>query len=223
MRAARRKEHAFLERGPQGNMLVPIEMDSLRQTLIQAGRLSVLLGVLCSALPSARAEDELLRGPHPFIKDNELTLHAGYSDGLGENARGLRVQGDYSYRLGQTLWFDIQIAVVNGRCHVNDTTCSTGQANAADIVSGAAWKFQTNLPVVPYVKVDGGPIFLFPESTRSVFGLLARGGIGAHYYFFDWFGVGAEFTSSVGLFFPNSGSTRAIGSLDANLGVALQF
>jgi hypothetical protein len=174
---------------------------------------------------SAQAEEELLRGPHPFIKDNELKVHAGYSAGLGDNVRGLRVQGDYLNRLAQTLWLDIQMGVVSGRCRVNQAVCSSGSGNGVDILGGAAWKFQTNLPIVPYAKVAIGPIFLFPDNTRSAGGILVRGGVGAHYFLYDWFGVGAEITSAWGVAFfaADSHRTGSLGSVDINLGVAVQF
>ena len=173
----------------------------------------------------AQAEEELLRGAHPFIKDNELTVHAGYSAGLGDNMRGLRVQGDYLNRLAQTLWLDIQMGVVSGSCRSNQTVCTNGSGNGVDILGGAAWKFQTNLPIVPYAKVAMGPIFLFPDNTRSAWGLLVRGGFGAHYFLYDWFGVGAEFTGAWGVAFFDADSHRtgSLGSVDINLGVALQF
>jgi hypothetical protein len=189
------------------------------------GSTLILFALLGGFASSAKAEEELLRGPHPFIKDNELLAHAGYSAGLGDNVRGLRVQGDYLNRLAQTVWLDIQMGVVSGSCRANQTACGNGGGTAADILGGAAWKFQTNLPIVPYVKAAAGPIFLFPESTRSAAGFLVRGGVGAHYFFYDWFGVGAEFTGSWGMAFFSGDSqrTRSLGSLDMNLGVALQF
>jgi hypothetical protein len=183
------------------------------------------LALLGASATSAQAEEELLRGPHPFIKDNELAIHAGYSAGLGDNMRGLRVQGDYLYRLAQTLWLDIQMGVVSGSCRTNQIACSNGSGNAVDVLGGAAWKFQTNLPIVPYAKVDLGPIFLFPDNTRSAAGFIVRGGVGAHYFLYDWFGVGAEFTGTWGMAFfaTDAHRTGSLGSVDANLGVALQF
>jgi len=200
-------------------MLLPVR--PLRFTLIAFAAFA-LLGLTAS---SAQAEEELLRGPHPFIKDNELTVHAGYSAGLGDNMRGLRVQGDYLNRLAQTLWLDIQMGVVSGSCKTNQTVCTNGSGNGVDILGGAAWKFQTNLPIVPYAKVALGPTFLFPDNTRSAWGLLVRGGFGAHYFLYDWFGVGAEFTGAWGLAFfaADSHRTGSLGSVDINLGVAVQF
>ena len=181
-----------------------------------------LIGLTAS---SALAEEELLRGPHPFLKDNELTAHAGYSVGMGDNMRGLRVQGDYLNRLAQTMWLDIQMGVVTGSCRTNQTVCTNGSGNGVDILGGAAWKFQTNLPIVPYAKFGIGPIFLFPDNTRSAAGVLMRGGAGAHYFLYDWFGVGAELTGSWGVAFFDADSHRtgSLGSVDFSVGVALQF
>jgi hypothetical protein len=185
----------------------------------------ISLALLGTSVTSARADEELLRGPHPFLKDNEVAAHAGYSAGLGDNVRGLRVQGNYLNRLAQTVWLDIQMGVVSGSCHTSQTACASGSGNAVDILGGAAWKFQTNLPIVPYVKAALGPIFLFPDSTRSAAGFLARGGVGAHYFLYDWFGVGAEIAGSWGMAFfaADSHRTGALGSVDMDLGVALQF
>ena len=183
----------------------------------------VLLPVLASS--SALAEEELLRGPHPFLKDNEVTVHAGYTVGLGDNMRGLRVQGEYLNRLARTVWLDIQMGVVTGSCKSDQSVCSKGSGNGVDILGGAAWKLQTNLPIVPYAKVAVGPVFLFPDETRSAAGILIRGGAGAHYFLYDWFGVGAELAGSWGAAFfeRDSHRTGALVSVDFNVGVALQF
>jgi hypothetical protein len=161
-----------------------------------------------------------LRGPHPFIKDNELTVHAGYGIGLGDMPDGVRVQGDYTYRIGQVPWLDIQMGLLAGACRASGTACG---GKTADILGGLAWKLQTNLPIVPYAKAMAGPVFMFPEGSRGVAGLLARGGAGAHYYPYDWFGLGVEITAAWGLAFPSGGGARNVGGIDANVGVALQF
>jgi hypothetical protein len=192
------------------------------RTFVPTLLILVLVGL---ASTSAGAQEELLRGPHPFLKDDELAVHAGYGAGLGDNIRGLRMQGDYLNRLAQTLWLDIQMGVVSGSCRTSQVVCSNGSGNAVDILGGVAWKFQTNLPVVPYAKLVVGPTFLFPDNTRSAAGMLVRGGFGAHYFLYDWFGVGAEFTGAWGVAFfaADSHRTGALGSVDANVGVALQF
>jgi hypothetical protein len=185
----------------------------------------VISVILLGAISSAHAEEEMLRGPHPFIRDNELDLHAGYSAGLGDSIRGLRVQGDFSYRLGQLTWLDLQMGVVSGSCRTKAIACGNGTGDSVDIVAGAAWKFQTALPIVVHARVDGGPVFLFPDSARSSVGFLVRGAAGAHYFLFDWFGLGAEVGAAWGVahFRASPGHTGNFGSLEATVGVALQF
>lgn len=188
-------------------------------------RVLLALAVVLRAATSAAAEEELLRGPHPFIKTDEVFLHAGYSGGLGDNVSGLRLQGDYSYRVGQATWLDIQMGVVSGSCRSKEIACGDGTGNAVDIAAGAAWKFQTRLPLVVHVRVDGGPLFVFPDSAQSSIGVIFRGGAGAHYYLFDWFGLGAEIAGAWGLGFfrADPSHTGHLGSVEATLGVALQF
>lgn len=187
----------------------------------------VIVTLACAlvvAAPARAADEELLRGPHPFIKDNQVSLHAGGSLGAGDSARGLRVQADFTSRWTQAIWADVQMGVVNGRCRADQSVCGNG-GNTVDIVGGVAWKFQTNLPLVPYARAAAGPTFLFPDGARSVAGFLVRGGVGAHYFLFDWFGLGAEFAGDWGMaFFGNSAHrTGTLGGVDASLGVALQF
>lgn len=208
--------HGFLDLGPCRHMLPSVRR--LGQIVIIT---SILLGT--SSLP--RAEEELLRGPHPFVKENQVSIHTGYSLGMGDNAQGMRVQGDYTYRLSQRVWLDIQMGLVPGTCKTRETVCTKGSGDAVDILGGAAWKFQTNLPIVPYARLNLGTIFLFPDHSHSAWGLLMRGSAGAHYFLYDWFGLGAEIGASVGKVYYSAGerTSAGVGSLDANLGVALQF
>jgi hypothetical protein len=181
--------------------------------------------LLCVAALPAQADEELLRGPHPFIKNDELALHAGYSGGLGDNVSGLRLQGDYSYRMGQVTWLDVQMGVVSGSCRTDAIACGDGTGNSVDIVAGAAWKFQTRLPLVVHVRVDGGPIFLFPDGARSSAGFLFRGAAGMHYFLYDWFGLGGEIAGAwgMGFFRADPKHDGQLGSVEATLGVTLQF
>jgi hypothetical protein len=188
-------------------------------------RIVLGLAVLVAATASARAEEELLRGPHPFIKSDELALHAGLSGGLGDNVSGLRLQGDYSYRMGQVTWFDLQMGVVSGSCRSQEIACRDGTGNSVDVVAGGAWKLQTRLPIVAHLRLAGGPFFLFPDSARSSAGFIVRGAAGAHYYLYDWFGLGGEIAGAwgMGFFRAPPRHTGNVGSVEATAGVTLQF
>ena len=181
--------------------------------------------MLVAATAPARAEEALLHGPHPFVKTDELDLHAGFGGGLGDNVSGLRLQGDYTYRLGQVTWLDVQMGVLSGSCRTKEIACSDGTGSSVDVVAGAAWKFQTRLPLVAHLRVAGGPLFLFPDSARSSAGFLLRGAAGAHYFLYDWFGLGGEIGGAWGMAFFRAEPRHAghLGSVEATLGVALQF
>ena len=183
------------------------------------------LAVLAGTMAPARADEPLLHGPHPFVKTDELALHAGLSRGLGDNISGLRLQGDYTYRLGQITWLDIQMGVLSGSCRTKDIVCTDGTGNSVDIVAGAAWKFQTRLPLVVQVRAAGGPLFLFPDNARSSAGFLFRGAVGAHYFLYDWFGLGGEIGGAWGMAFfrADPRHTGHLGSAELTVGVALQF
>ena len=217
-------------RGPSCEVL-DLRLDRHRLALVRLlCRLPTTLAVILSTLlffvaPAAGEEAELLRGPHPFIKDNELALHAGGGLGLADYVSGLRLQADYSYRLGQVVWLDLEMGLVSGSCHTNEGTCNRGNGSAIEVLAGAAWKFQTNIPLVLHFRAAGGPVFLFPDSTRSAAGIMMRGGGGVHYYLYDWFGLGGEISGAYGFAFfrTTPRHTGDLGSIQATLGVTLQF
>src|SRR6516164_745856 len=61
----------------------------------------LLVGAALSAAlaASARADDNLLRGPHPFLKENDLEAHVLIANGLGSSMSGAKLAFDYGYRL----------------------------------------------------------------------------------------------------------------------------
>lgn len=173
----------------------------------------------------ARAAEELLGGSHPLMKNDAATLHAGYSAGLGDSASGPRLQGDYFHRLNQPVWLDMQMAVVSRNCNFDPVACKSGYGTTLDIAVGAVWQFQTNLPIMPYVKVDAGPLFMFPQNKHAAIGILVRGGLGMHYYFWRWLGVGAEVTGAGGIALIGVGGRAAsgVGDVSATAGFAIQY
>jgi hypothetical protein len=167
-------------------------------------------------------DDELLRGPFPFQKENELSVHAGYALGLGDAASGTRVQVDYGLALQRGPWLDIQMGMVAGRC---SDPCGVGGGQAFDVLAGAKWKYQMKVPAVPYAKLALGPIFMFPANTSNATGLLVRGAVGANYFFTDWLGFGLELSGAWGLAFYDVGAMRTgtLGSIDFMFGTEFQF
>ncbi len=179
-----------------------------------------VIGLLLAALPlfvasRARAEgDELLRGPFPFLNENELSVHAGYAVGLGQAPSGTRAQVDYGLALQRGPWVDIQMGMVAGHCAGD---CGAEGGKSVDVLAGLKWKFQTSVPVVPYGKLAVGPVFLFPDDASNTAGFLVRGAVGAHYFFNHWLGLGAEISGATGY------ASGALGSLDFTLGAEFQF
>ena len=163
---------------------------------------------------------------HPLMKNDAATLHAGYSAGLGDSASGPRLQGDYFHRLNQPVWLDMQMAVVSRNCNFDPVACKR-------VVTAPPWtlqwvpfgQFQTNLPIMPYVKVDAGPLFMFPQNKHAAIGILVRGGLGMHYYFWRWLGVGAEVTGAGGIAFigVDGRAASGVGDVSATAGFAIQY
>lgn len=167
-------------------------------------------------------DDVLLHGPFPFLKENELSVHAGFALGLGDAPRGTRVQVDYGLALQRGPWLNIQMGLVAGQCN---EPCAVGGGQAVDVLAGAKWKYQMKVPVVPYGKLALGPVFMFPANTSNATGLLVRGSVGANYFFTDWLGFGLEISGAWGLAFYDLGAMRTgnLGSLDFLFGTEFQF
>ena len=184
----------------------------------------IAAALLCSA-GAARAEP-LLEGPFPFARDNELSIHGGFAAGFGDTFGGPKAIVDYGYKLNRGFWLDLGVGFLSGMCRPRvDTPECVRTGNSAEVLMGVKWKLRTNVPLVPYAKLQGGLGYQFPDSARSAWGPLLRGGLGATYFFYEWLGVGAEVTASAGRADYEEGSTlsRSLGGLDLTLGAELQF
>lgn len=185
------------------------------------------LGLALAAGTGAARADELLQGPHPFLRDNELSIHGGFGFGPGDAASGTRAAVDYGLNLGGGLWFDLQLAYLSGSCDGLSfaTRCGPDTGDVAEVLGGFKWKFQMDVPVVPYAKLVVGPLFVLPDRARSAIGLLARGAIGGKYFFYDWLGVGAELGLAFGgaAFRDEDMLSGSVGWVDFALGAELQF
>lgn len=187
---------------------------------------SSFAAALAAMAPLRVQADDFLRGPHPFLKENELSVHGGYAVGFGDTFSGIKAMADYGYQLAGSLWLDVGLGFLSGACRPRATEegCGLRSGNAAEVLAGIKWKLQMNVPVVPYAKLSGGLAFLFPDEARDAAGLLARGGVGAKYFFYDWFGLGPEITFAVGYAgYGDAFLARRLIAVDLGLGVELQF
>jgi hypothetical protein len=164
---------------------------------------AAVLGVLVAVVLApgrARADENILRGPHPFLKDNELSVHALLVAGIGHTPGGTKIGADYGYRLGGPAWLNLQLNFQQATCHTPSgaTTCDEPSGRVFETLAGAKLKWATPIPLVPYAKGGVGLAYGFPNGARNNVGAIVRGGGGATYFIFDWLGFGGEFAYSVG-------------------------
>jgi hypothetical protein len=158
------------------------------------------IATLALAAAPARADENMLRGPHPFLKDNELSGHVLLAAGLGNAPSGTKLSFDYGYKLVGPIWLDLQLNLQRGTCHggPDSPICGPDTGDAFETMVGTKWKFPTSVPVVPYVMGGGGLVFVFPDGASSAMGLAVRTAGGANYFFYDWLGLGVEIGFSLG-------------------------
>jgi hypothetical protein len=152
---------------------------------------------------TARAEDNLLHGPHPFLRDNELSIHILVAEGQGDSLSGAKLALDYGYKLSSgsmPVWLNLEINVEHGGCAPmpGSAVCGTDTGDVVETLAGAKWKFATPLPLVPFVKAAAGLVFAFPNGASDAPGLAVRAAGGVNYFFFDWLGLGVEVGVSLG-------------------------
>jgi len=175
----------------------------------------------------ARAAEVMLRGPHPFLKDNEVSARLLFADGIGSAPTGTKIALEYAYKAAHPLWADIQLNLQHGGCQSApaQAPCGVDSGDVVETLGGIKWKWATTIPLVPFVDGLAGMVFVFPDSAQSALGFTARVAGGASYYFFDWLGVGAQAGFSLGRVsytssFPGSPTYSVF---DIGGGVELQF
>jgi hypothetical protein len=190
----------------------------------------VALGLPFGLSGRAQADENLLHGPHPFLKDNELSAHVLLARGAADTPSGTKIALDYGYKLnggGAPAWLALAFNVQRGTCNQVPTTGSCG-LDAGDIyetLAGVRWKFATPLPLVPFVGAAGGLAFAFPNGADAAAGLMVRAVGGANYFFFDWLGIGAEVGYSLGRldYDATFGGSHTYSVLDLGGGLEFQF
>lgn len=192
--------------------------------------LAIVIGALAALSSTARAEDNLLHGPHPFLKDNELSIHVLIAEGQSDSLSGAKLALDYGYKLSTgsaPIWLNLEINVEHGGCDPmpGNTLCGMNTGDVVETLAGVKWKFATPLPLVPFVKAAAGLVFAFPNGASDSPGLMIRGAGGVNYFFFDWLGLGIEVGVSLGRIDYDSTfqGSHAYSVLDLGGGLEFQF
>jgi hypothetical protein len=177
------------------------------------------------AQAQAQAQDNMLRGPHPFLKDNELSAHVLLALGAGDSPNGTKLAFDYGFKLARPAWLNLQLNFQRGTCHMaaGDPPCPPDTGSAFETLVGVKGKWPTAIPLVPFVKVGGGFVFVFPNNASAATGVAGRASGGANYFFFDWLGLGAEIGYSLGYHAATTPGQHAYAVLDFGGGIEFQF
>lgn len=180
---------------------------------------------------TASAQENLLHGPHPFLKDNQLSLHILVGEGMGDTLSGAKLALDYGYKLTDgvvaPVWLDLQVNYEHAGCNASATNgvCGTNTGDVVETLAGARWTFATPIPLVPFLNSAAGLLFGFPNGASDAVGFGVRVVGGANYFFFDWLGLGAQVGFSLGRigYDATFKGSHNYATLDFGGGVEFQF
>jgi hypothetical protein len=167
--------------------------------------LALAAAILSPSVARAEETQNLLHGPHPFLKDNELSVHALIGEGQGDALSGAKLELGYGYKLTGSatapFWLNLLLSFEHSGCNpatggTNDCAGVTG--DIVETMAGVKWKLATPIPLVPYLQGDAGLVFAFPNGATDSLGVAIRAAGGANYFFFDWLGLGIQVGASVG-------------------------
>jgi len=170
-------------------------------------RFPLMMLAVITAIPAlggrARADENLLRGPHPFRRDNQISAHVLVASGRSDSMSGTKLAFDYNYKLTggwNPLWLDLGLNAEHGPCNQAQGSAACGQdtGDVFETVAGVRWAFATPLPLVPFLGASGGLVFAFPNGASAASGVMLRAVGGANYFFFDWLGLGGQVGYSLG-------------------------
>jgi hypothetical protein len=97
------------------------------------------------------AEELMLQGPHPELKENAVSVLALMGHGFGDSFSGSGVGLGYGLMLRGPLWLDLQTNIRTKGCSLFTGRCGT-KGSDVELLAGFAWRFRTDIPVVPYVR-----------------------------------------------------------------------
>jgi hypothetical protein len=191
--------------------------------------LAGLAAAITSAAGTAHAQDNLLHGPHPFRKDNQISAHVLVASGRADTMSGTKLAFDYNYKLTSgwiPLWLDLGLNAQHAACNPTPTSpCTPSTGDLFETYAGVRWMFATPFPVVPFLGAVGGLGFAFPNGASAANGFMIRAVGGANYFFFEWLGLGAQVGYSLGSFNYDSTFTgsHTYAVLDLGGGLIFQF
>jgi len=163
---------------------------------------SCLAALLMAAPAAARADDNLLRGPHPFLKQNALGIFALVANGQGDSMGGGKVVFDYGYKLtggAMPAWVDLAVGIQHATCSSSAAAaCGPQTGTTFETLTGVKWKFATPIPLVPFLGANAGFAFGFPNGADAGMGVMLRAVGGASYFLMDWLGLGLQVGYSLG-------------------------
>ena len=183
----------------------------------------VLAGSLTVVATAAAADEPFLRGPHPFRKDNALSVGAGY--GVGSGFHGVSAAVDYGYQIAGSLWLDLRFDMVDADHGLEPPAQGAHVATFADVLGGIRYKLQTDIPLVPYAGAVLGPVFLFHNGAEGAFGVALRLSVGAKYFLYEWLGLGIELGGVIGgaVVDEAAGLSPHVRLFDLGIGAEIQF
>jgi hypothetical protein len=161
------------------------------------------LAVIPALAGRAHADENLLRGPYPFRRDNQVSAHVLIASGRADTMSGTKLAFDYNYKLTGgwiPLWLDLGVNAQHGACNQAQgaASCDQGTGDVFETLAGVRWMFATPMPLVPFVGASGGLAFAFPNGASAASGVMIRAVGGANYFFFDWLGLGGQVGYSLG-------------------------
>jgi hypothetical protein len=194
--------------------------------------LATLAALAASAALSgrARADENLLRGPHPFRRDNQVSAHVLVAEGRADSMSGTKLALDYNYKLTSgwvPLWLDLGVNAELGACNQAQGAPACGQdtGDVFETLAGVRWMFATPIPLVPFLGAAGGIAFAFPNGASAASGLMVRAVGGANYFLYEWLGLGGQVGYSLGSIGYDSTFTgsHTYAVLDVGGGLIFQF
>ena len=168
--------------------------------------LSALVLAAALLVPSvARAEENLLHGPHPFLKDNELSVHVligeGQGDALSRRQAGARLWLQADLRAGALLAEPARLVRaqrLQSRAGRRRRLPRRHRRHRRDHGRRQVEVRERRSPGALSAGRTRAWCSRSPTARRTPRASPSRAAGGANYFFFDWLGLGAQVGFSLG-------------------------